>query len=268
MVADPRTAGGKGLRHSPTSILDPRQVKSDSPSTASTTPIVLASTPSLLGGGDVMQVGDLNWQIVGTGHFNEDAHIDILWRNISSGSNVVWFMNGTDWAGSAELLPVGDLSWQIVGTGDFNKDTHTDILWRNSTSGEDVVWYMNGTQWIGSAVLLGVSDQNWRIVGTGDFNKDGNVDILWRYNGAGGYNVVWYMNNASWIGSAELIPVGDATWQIMGTGDYNKDGNIDILWRYNGPGGYNYIWYMDHVSWIGGGDLLPVGDLTWRIVSR
>jgi hypothetical protein len=268
-VADPRSAGGRNFRPFPGSILDPRQVRSGIAVAAPRETLAEpASAPALLGGGDIMPVGDLNWRIVGTGHFNGDADVDILWRNISTGSNVVWFMNGTDWAGSAELLPVADLSWQIVGTGDFNNDTHVDILWRNVISGENVVWYMNGTTWIGSVALLGVSDPNWQIVGTGDFNNDTHVDILWRYNGAGGYNVVWYMNNASWTGSAELIPVGDATWQIAGTGDYNNDGNIDILWRYNGPGGYNYIWYLNGVTWIGGGDLLPVGDQTWRVVSR
>jgi hypothetical protein len=160
------------------------------------------------------------------------------------------------------------LNWKIVGTGDFNNDTHVDILWRNASDGSNVVWYMNGTTWIGSSVLLGVSDQAWQIVGIADFNKDTHVDILWRHSGPGGYNVVWYMDNASWAGSVELIQVGDSTWQIAGTGDYDGDGNIDILWRYNGPGGYNYIWYMDGVTWTGGGDLLPVADLTWRIVSR
>ena len=99
-------------------------------------------------------------------------------------------------------------------------------------------------------------------------NKDGNIDILWRYNGAGGYNVVWYMTNSTWTGSVELISVGDLAWQIVGTGDYNGDGNVDILWRYNGPGGYNVIWYMDGVTWIGSAEIFPVGDLNWRIVSR
>jgi hypothetical protein len=268
-VVDPRYAGGGDVGSSPKGFADPRQVKPDTlaeePSDA---PIELASTPALLGGGDVMPVDDLSWQIVGTGDFDNDTHVDILWRNSSSGSNVVWFMNGTDWAGSAGLMPAADLAWQIVGTGDFNKDTHVDILWRNSATGDNVVWYMNGAQWIGSAGLLGVSDQNWRIAGTGDFNNDGNIDLLWRYNGAGGYNVVWHLNNATWTGSSELIPVGDTAWQIMGTGDYNKDGNVDILWRYNGAGGYNVIWYMNGVAWSESADLLPVNDLTWRIVSR
>jgi hypothetical protein len=177
-------------------------------------------------------------------------------------------MNGTEWTGSAELLPVSDLNWQIVGTGDFNNDTHVDILWRNISTGSNVVWYMEGTTWTGSAPLLGVSDQSWQIVGTGDFNKDGNVDVLWRYNGPGGFNVVWYLDNATWTGSAELIPVADTSWQIMGAGDYNKDGSVDILWRYNGPGGYNVIWYMNGVAWTESAELLPVPDLTWRIVSR
>jgi hypothetical protein len=269
VVDDPRKAGGIYPKPSPTSVADPRYVNLVvTPETSSDHLATVASTPTFLGGADVMPVGDLNWQIVGTGDFNNDTYVDILWRNGGTGSNVVWYMNGTQWIGSAELLTVSDLSWKIVGTGDFNRDTHVDILWRNSVSGSNVVWYMDGTHWIGSAVLLGVSDLTWQIVGTGDFNKDGNVDLLWRYYGAGGYNVVWYLNNATWIGSAELIAVGDLNWDIAGTGYYNNDGNIDILWRYNAVGLYTYIWYMDGTTWIGGGNLPPVVDPAWKIVSR
>jgi hypothetical protein len=269
-VGDPRRAGDAAVPLPQLmGIADPRQVKlALDPKALSDTPAEITAAPILFGGADVLAVADLNWQIVGTGDFNNDTHVDILWRNISSGTNVVWFMNGTEWASSAELIPVADLTWQIVGTGDFNNDTHVDILWRNSSSGSNVVWYMDGTTWIGSVVLLGVSDTSWRIVGTGDFNKDGNVDVLWRYNGAGGYNVVWYLNNATWTGSAELISVGDLTWQIVGTGDYNNDGSVDLLWRFNGAGGYDVIWYMNGVIWSESAELLPVPDLNWKIVSR
>ncbi|PWB78987.1 MAG: hypothetical protein C3F08_07645 [Candidatus Methylomirabilota bacterium] len=268
-VDDPRKAGGRIVRSSLGSIADPRDAKIPlDPDTLGDSIGGVTAAATFLGGADVLPVGDLHWQIAGTGDFNKDTHADILWRNISSGANVVWYMNGAEWIGSAELIPVSDLSWQIVGTGDFNNDTFIDILWRNASSGSNVVWYMNGTNWIGSAVLLGVSDPSWQIVGTGDFNKDGSADILWRYDGAGGYNLVWYLNYASWIGSAELIPVGDPTWQIVGTGDYNSDGNIDILWRYNGAGGTNVIWYMNGVAWAESAELLPVPDLTWKIVSR
>jgi hypothetical protein len=156
-----------------------------------------------------------------------------------------------------------------VGTGDFNKDGHTDILWRyNGPGGNIVVWYLNGPQWIGSAELLTVSDLSWQIVGTGDFNNDGNADILWRYTEGPGFVYVWYMNGTNWIGGGDIISVADQNWQIMGTGDYDNDGNIDILWRYNGTGGAVCIWYLNGIQWIGGEDLLPVGDLNWKIVSH
>ena len=240
IVNDPRNVArptaNTSIVAAPAGISDPRSLGSSMAMMAAAEPISSAAVlKTWLGGADVMPVNDMNWHIAGTGDFNNDSHIDILWRNISTGTNVVWFMNGTDWLASAELLPVADQSWQIVGTGDFDNDTQVDILWRNSSDGSNVVWYMDGATWEDSAVLLGVSDPNWRIVGTGDFNRDGNVDLLWRYNGAGGANVVWYMDDATWIGSAEMIPVGDTAWQIMGTGDYNNDGSVDILGAITGP---------------------------------
>jgi hypothetical protein len=274
LVDDPRKVARLNSKSDdfavPPSITDPRQLSSSLAMKMSSDSIASAAvTKTWLGGADLLPVGDLNWQVRGTGDFNGDGYVDILWRyNGPGGSNVVWYMNGTDWIGSAELIPVDDANWQIVGTGDFNKDGNIDILWRNNSSGSNVVWYMNGTDWIGSAELITVSDLNWQIVGTGDFNKDGNVDILWRYNEGPGQVYVWYMDGATWIGGGDLISVADLNWQIAGTGDFNNDGNIDILWRYNGIGGYVYIWYLDGVTWIGGGDLLPVGNLTWKIVSR
>jgi uncharacterized protein YjdB len=260
MVQDPRQAGGGSYEFSRIVVTDPRQVGA--------TAEALGAAPPLQGGADVLPVGDPNWQIVGAADFNNDTQTDILWRNVSTGQNVLWYMNGADWSSSAELIPIPDQSWQIVGTGDFNNDTHVDILWRNIADGTNVVWYMNGAEWSSSAVLLGVGDLDWQIVGTGDFNNDTHVDILWRYYGTGGSNVVWYMDNAGWIGSAELIPVADLNWQIMGTGDYNDDGNVDILWRYNGEGGTNVIWYMDGASWAGSAELLPVSDLSWKVAGR
>jgi hypothetical protein len=167
------------------------------------------------------------------------------------------------------LPSVSDLNWQIVGTGDFNGDGQVDILWRyNGSGGYTAVWYMNGTNIIGGASLPSVSDLNWQIVGTGDFNGDGQVDILWRYNGTGGANAVWYMNGATLTGAASLPSVSDLNWQIVGTGDFNADGKVDILWRYNGSGGYNTIWLMNGMTLTGGADLPSLADLLWKIVNR
>jgi hypothetical protein len=102
-------------------------------------------------------------------------------------------------------------------------------------------------------------------VGTGDFNRDGWPDILWRYNGSGGKNFIWYMKGATRIGSASLPGLIDLNWQIVGTGDFNRDGWPDILWRYNGSGGANLVWYMQGATRTGTASVLAVTDLNWKI---
>ena len=202
-----------------------------------------------------------------TADFNGDGETDILWRNKSTGQNVVWFMNGTTYSNYAELLQVPDTNWEIVGTGDFNGDGKTDILWRNKISGQNVIWLMNGTTYSSYAELIQVSDTNWEIVGTGDFNSDGKTDILWR-NKATGENVVWFMDGATKSDWSWILPeVPDTNWEIVGTGDFNGDGKTDILWR-NKATGQNVVWFMDGAiksdwSWI----LPEVPDTNWEIVG-
>ena len=172
----------------------------------------------------------------------------------------------TVFSGSVALSPVSDLNWEIRGTGDFNGDGNTDILWRyNAPGGYNVVWYMTGTNVTGIGVMPEITDLNWQIVGTGDFNLDGNTDILWRYNGAGGYNVVWYMTGINVTGIGVMPEITDLNWQIAGAGDFNNDTFVDVLWRYNGPGGYNVLWYMNGTNVTGVGVMPEITDLSWQI---
>jgi parallel beta-helix repeat protein len=198
--------------------------------------------------------------------FNGDGQADILWRNKTTGQNVVWLMNGTTYSNYAELMQVTDTNWQIVGTGDFNNDGKTDVLWRNTSTGQNVVWLMDGVNYGSYAWLLEVADLNWEIVGTGDFNSDGKVDILWR-NKATGENVVWYMDGVTRTGWSYIEPaVSDLNWEIVGTGDFNSGGKTDILWR-NKSTGQNVVWLMDGVAYGSYAWLLEVTDLNWEIVG-
>jgi len=52
---------------------------------------------------------------VGTDDFNGDGKTDILWRNKSTGQNVVWLMNGTTYGSYTWLPDVPDTNWEIVG---------------------------------------------------------------------------------------------------------------------------------------------------------
>jgi FtsP/CotA-like multicopper oxidase with cupredoxin domain len=195
---------------------------------------------------------------------NTNAQTEILWRNTSTGNNIVWSMDGTTMTAYDMLPAIADTNWQIVGRGDFNGDSKPDILWRNTSTGDNVVWYMNGITRTGYDMLTAITDLNWQIGGTGDFNKDGKTDILWR-NTATGDNIVWYMNGISLTSYAAFNPIADLNWQIVGTGDFNNDGNPDIFWR-NTATGANIVWYMDGIT-LASYATLPALALNWQIVG-
>ena len=124
------------------------------------------------------------------------------------------------------------------------------------------------------SVFSQVTDLSWKIAGTGDFDRDGDLDILWRYYGAGDYqglNVLWYMNGTTFSGESVFSQILDTSWEIAGTGDFNNDGNVDILWRYYGTGGYqglNVLWYLNGTTFMSEEIFSPVVDTNWRIVNR
>jgi hypothetical protein len=197
--------------------------------------------------------------------FNNDGHVDILWRNYVSGINEVWLMNGPIRTETLNLPAMPDLNWRIVGTGDFNRDGKVDILWRNYTNGQNLVWYMDGTTQTGLEYLSNQPDVNWQIGGTGDFNADGNVDILWR-NPLEGRNQVWYMEGVNVKGYQALPSFEGMHWRVAGTGDFNGDNSVDILWR-NYNTGSNEVWYMNGTSRISTAAVLEMNDLNWRMVG-
>jgi hypothetical protein len=228
-----------------------------------------------MGTAELESLPDLSWRIVGTGDFNRDGSTDILWRNYSTGKNMVWLMNRTSRSSVVNVTEMRDLAWRIEGTGDFNRDGSVDILWRNYRDGSNMIWLMSGTSYRESINLTPIRDLNWRIVGTGDFSKNGSVDILWRHHGTGnlsGSNAVWLMSGTTVTSGVYLnYKVQDLGWRIVGTGDFNKDGSVDILWRHYGTGalgGSNAVWFMNGTNNTRGVYLdNNVSNIKWESLS-
>jgi len=191
--------------------------------------------------------------------FNGDGNSDLVWQNTATGERVVWFMNGTSYAGSASLGVVAT-AWSIAATGDFNGDGQADILWQNNSTGERLLWFMNGATY-SSYASLGVVPTVWSIAATGDFNGDGQTDILWQ-NSSTGERVVWLMNGATVTGSASLGVVPTA-WSIAGAGDFNADGQTDIIWQ-NTSTGDRVLWLMNGTTYAASvalGQVSPVWSI-------
>ncbi len=229
---------------------------------------------------------DTSWFVAGIGDFNGDGKSDILWRN-ASGANYVWHLNGASISGgvltivSQGLLPSVDTSWSVVGIGDFNGDGKSDILWRR-TDGTNYVWHVNGAVIAGG--VLQISSQgllpgvptDWSVAGVGDFNGDGKSDIFWRRTD--GTNYVWHVDGSVITGgvlsiaSQGLLPGVDASWSVVGTGDYNADGKSDIFFRR--ADGTNYVWHVNGAVITGGvlqiasQGLLPNVDASWTVAGQ
>lgn len=171
-----------------------------------------------------------NWKAAGTGDFDGDGSVDLLWQDRYNGAVMIWKMNGASLSQQTYPQLGVPAAWAIAGTGDFDGDGKADILWRNTANGDVGIWKMNGGT-IDAYLYpqLGVPLE-WAVEGTGDFDGDGVADILWRKTTTGEIGV-WKMNGGA-IGAYQYPPRGvPAGFTIAGALDLDGDGKSDILWR-------------------------------------
>ena len=119
-----------------------------------------------------------------------------------------------------------------VPHNDFNGDGLSDILLRND-NGTVTDWLAqsNGSFSSNSANFTLNLTSGWQVAGTDDFNGDGRADIMWRApdgtvtDWLGQADGTFFNNYASFTINAS------PNWHIAATGDFNGDGQSDIMWR-------------------------------------
>lgn len=107
-----------------------------------------------------------SWTIVGAADFDRDGQTDLIWQDFTSGTLVVWFMNGASLVRSTYVTPATvQPIWHVKAVADFDHDGDVDIVWQSIT-GQVYVWYMNGTTMVrGAYVTSNQIDTIWQIVG-------------------------------------------------------------------------------------------------------
>lgn len=228
-----------------------------------TTPAGTSSTPFMV---NPVAVRTLGWQQSGTGDFNGDGKLDLLWRNYTTGVNRVWFMNGTTYVGEADFTLVADTNWQLVGAADLTNDGKADLVWRNFITGQNAVWQMNGTSYVQSFDIGAVTDPNWQLAGIGDLTNDQRPDLIWRNYGTGEV-YTWQMDGYTFQQAFFIGNVSDPLWQMTGIGDFTGDGNSDLIWRYWGGSGDVYLWQMLGYSYQNAFFISPVADLNYQLTG-
>jgi hypothetical protein len=100
-----------------------------------------------------------------------------------------------------------------------------------------------------------------------DFNHTGHSDVIWEEPTIG-WSQVWYLGGpqgATITGAATLTKAN--SWKIVGIGDFNGDGNPDVVWQ-DPVSGAAQVWFM---GGPGGNVVMGAATITvansWRIVS-
>jgi len=139
---------------------------------------------------------------------------------------------------------------------------NSEIVFHNSSSNETQIWFMDGGKIAtrrtvvaenGSPIFVGVP---WGIVGAGDFKFRGGLrpisgaDILWR-NSSDQQTQIWTMDGHRITSRGPIMSEDSRVamtvgppWEIIGLGDFNRNGSTDILFR-NNDDNQTQLWFMD-----------------------
>jgi hypothetical protein len=202
------------------------------------------------------------------GDFNLDGYTDLLWRNMSTGQNMLWPMTNINTMScgggvmSNGIAALANTGWVISGTADFTGDCNNDIVWTMPGTTNVLLWTMEGPSFICSNWLPALPGTNYGIAGTGDFNGDGKADLLITNSG---FRTIRLMNGTNLIRDINITTVPPtSTAQIVGVGNFTAGEQADILWHDYATGS-NFVWMMQGTSYSSTVNYLYQADTNWLV---
>jgi hypothetical protein len=181
------------------------------------------------------------WTVAGNGDYNGDGFADVLCWNDETGRLDLWLVTDGDVIGGGMLHEGLDAGWEVVASGDYDRDGDADILLHNLELRVLEIWSLDGTSVAKITPLAGDLGERWSVIGSGDYDGDGVSDILWREEGgnsrkrwrSGGRHTigVWFMEDLAVVDEVVLAEDISSSFAFAGTGDYDGNGQSDLLWR-------------------------------------
>lgn len=183
------------------------------------------------------------WFVAAIGDFDGNGGADLSWGygNVFLASHSLSVGTFLRQATTSKPSVTGLDQPKLLGSGDFNGDGHDDVLFREA-SGKIGEWLGGGSRLENrntditfvenSAAVSRSVDASWSVVAVNDFNGDGRDDVIWRHTS--GEMAQWLANPNGGFTNNITAPVRvvDNSWKVIGSGDFNADGNADLLWRH------------------------------------
>jgi hypothetical protein len=176
-----------------------------------------------------------------------------------------------------------------LATNDIDGDGRADVLWHNEATGENGIWLMGSNADVRDFTMIDRprritsytnAGTGWKMIGAADFDRDTRNDVVF-FNEDTGAKSILYMDGLHARAHKEYPTVGqfDANWLMVAAGDFNGDGNAELLWQHIGTSEVG-IWSVDgrsvsakindrmDASWKVGGaadfDHNGTTDIVWR----
>ncbi|MFN0290763.1 Ig-like domain-containing protein [Pedobacter helvus] len=152
---------------------------------------------------------------------------------------------------SSSSLPIADTGTATLAgirLGDFDGDGDMDILTQDGGAETEVTLWKNdgaGNYTSSTAIAAGISGLAvaFTSVRIADFDNDGDLDFYQRISGAN--NDIFLENNGTGsfsVGTLPLTDTGITNFALIQVGDFDSDGDVDILTQEGGAATAVTLW--------------------------
>ncbi|MCX6301505.1 MAG: FG-GAP-like repeat-containing protein [Bacteroidia bacterium] len=162
--------------------------------------------------------GDLDLLVAGNGPLGLSPRI---YRN--NGNNTFAEETGISLSGASS----GSVAW-----GDYDNDGDLDILMSGASESGYItkIYLNNGNNSFTEQTGISLTGVNFGSVAWGDYDNDGNLDILLTgQQPSGAVSKIYHNNGNSTFTEQTGISLKNVDLSSVAWGDYNNDGNMDIL---------------------------------------